>query len=1013
MTSPHNPRPRPASLLAVLVGLLVLATGSLPVAAAEPVPAAEPERGFLPSIHYQDARAHAGDRITFQPGDRVEVGYAPRGGDTWQVGGELPRALPAGHVTGDAMALAPQGSVWADSAPRAVTVPAPGAAGPTPMAARGLLRQVFGFLPYWELSDSSTTLNYDVLSTIAYFSVGADSSGNLLKRNPDGSVTTGWGGWTSQRMTEVITAAHRKRTRVVLTLTMFAWTTGQRERQAALLGNPTARRNLARQAAAAVRDRGADGINLDFEPLALGYEAEFTALVRTMRAELDRIAPGYQLTFDTMGWIGNYPIEDLVAPGAADAIFIMGYDYRTAGTSPVGSIAPLGGPKYDIVDTIRAYTARVPASKLILGVPYYGRAWSTSSSRLNASNISGSKYGHSAAVVYANAMPLLAQHGRRWDRREKVAWTVYRKRTCSSAGCFTSWRQLYVDDATALRAKYDTVIRYGLRGAGMWALGYDDTRPELYQALAQKFLHDTAGPVAGIQTLNLAQREEAFAVRWSAYDISGVASYDVQVSRDGGAWANWRLATTRTSELYLGEHGHGYAFRARARDRKGNVGAWNVVAVWQASPALAVGGFGRVDVDGLAMRTGPSTGATKVGEFQAYQRVQVVDGPVNADGFSWWRVAGPITEWRPVTPLQDPVWVAEGPSGGRYLTGARAPHTTSVDAVVRGVTFGDAGRASLGAAGAGHRTFSPNGDGIRDTIRLRWTNSTALDRLELRAVRSDGTVAGATTLTQRGAGAQSVDFDGRLGGSTLSDGRYLLMLVGNLGGSTLVAPGRSVTATILATYGVTVDTVAPVVSTASASALILSPNGDRRFDSITFRLAATGATGWSFTAHQLVDGVPGAAVRSMTGSGPALARWYGRGDDGSVAPNGRYRVTLRARDTAGNAAGRSWDVTLDTRRPSATLAAVPPTITPNGDGRSDATRLRWSSDETVSGRLRVMRGTTTFRAWTITARTAGSITWGGRDGRGRLLPDGTYTIRLDLLDRAGNPRTTTTRVVIR
>ena len=55
----------------------------------------------------------------------------------------------------------------------------------------------------------------------------------------------------------------------------------------------------------------------------------------------------------------------------------MGYDYRSSGSSPVGSIAPIGGAAYDITDTVKAYTARVPASKLILGVPYYGRAWST------------------------------------------------------------------------------------------------------------------------------------------------------------------------------------------------------------------------------------------------------------------------------------------------------------------------------------------------------------------------------------------------------------------------------------------------------------------------------------------------------------------------------------------------------------------------------------------------------------------------------------------------------------
>ena len=81
----------------------------------------------------------------------------------------------------------------------------------------------------------------------------------------------------------------------------------------------------------------------------------------------------------------------------------MGYDYRTAGSSPVGSLAPIGGPAYDIGDTVAAFLARVPASKVILGVPYYGRAWSTATASLHARNISGTKYGASVAIPYATA----------------------------------------------------------------------------------------------------------------------------------------------------------------------------------------------------------------------------------------------------------------------------------------------------------------------------------------------------------------------------------------------------------------------------------------------------------------------------------------------------------------------------------------------------------------------------------------------------------------------------------
>ena len=309
-------------------------------------------------------------------------------------------------------------------------------------------------------------------------------------------------------MTSIINAAHTKGTRVVLTISVFAWTSGQATLQGQLLGSPTARLNLAKQAAAAVRARGADGINLDFEPIASGYADEFTAFVRTVRAELDKQAPGYQLTFDTTGYIGNYPIEAATAPGGADAIFIMGYDYRTAGTSYAGSIDPLSGPAYDLQDTINAYAARVSPSKLILGVPWYGRAWSTVSDQVNAKNQSGTKYGSSNTVVLDTALDYSKQYGRRWDTREQSTWVAYQRQNCSSTyGCVTSWRQLYFDDGPAVKARYDMINRMGLRGAGIWALGYDADRIEMRQAIAEKFLNDTTAPLAGIKALAPSQTE--------------------------------------------------------------------------------------------------------------------------------------------------------------------------------------------------------------------------------------------------------------------------------------------------------------------------------------------------------------------------------------------------------------------------------------------------------------------------------------------------------------------------
>ena len=441
----------------------------------------------------------------------------------------------------------------------------------------GLRKEVFGFLPYWEVSDSSLQLDYAKLSTIAFFGVGASATGGLEKTTSSGSTTVGWNGWTSARMTQIINDAHRNNTRVVLTVQSFAWSTAGANKQKALLGSSGAQAALARNIVAAIRDRGADGVNLDFEPIAPGYAEAFTSLVRSVRAELDNVRKGYQLTFDTTGSIGNYPIEAATASGGADAILIMGYDYRQAGSSTAGSIAPLRrSPGYDILETLEAYTDRVPASKLILGVPWYGRAWSTATDDLRSTTTTGTKYGASSSVTYSSAVGYLADHGRRYDAAEQVAWTAYQRENCSSTyGCVTGWRQLYVDDAEAMRAKYDLVNQYGLRGAGIWALGYDGTRGELWTAIRDRFVTDSNPPRVGVNLLAGTQATESFSVAWTSDDDFGVRSHDVEVSIDGGAWARWLSGTGRTSANYVGARGHAFAFRVRARDFKGNVSGWS------------------------------------------------------------------------------------------------------------------------------------------------------------------------------------------------------------------------------------------------------------------------------------------------------------------------------------------------------------------------------------------------------------------------------------------------------
>ena len=1044
-----------------------------PPAAAPPAdPAAPPEQ--QPSVAYLEAMAHEDDEIVFEPGGPVEVGFTPRATDRWPIDGRAPAALPPGRATGRQMAASPNGSTWADltvgrdgrhdgkpsaSDPDATQAPdassgpddpaptdapadeSPAPEDPTPApvdapadspatpatgasmaspeapgfdlaAAAGLRRQVFGFLPYWEVSGASTKLNYDVLSTIAYFSVGATAKGDLKKKDADGTATTGWGGWTSSAMTKVITAAHERGTRVVLTVSVFAWTSKQAETQRAILGSATARQNLARQAAAAVRDRGADGVNLDFEPLAAGYADEFTAFLKTMRSELNRVRSGYQLTYDTTGSIGNYPLEASVGSGAADAIFIMGYDYRTSSSGTAGSIDPLSGPKYDLTDTVRAYSARVSPSRLILGLPWYGRAWSTTSDAVRADSQSGAKYGYSTAVNYESVTDLVAKHGRRWDSAEQSPYVAYRRENCTSTyGCVTSWRQVYYDDEASLKLRLGMVNDYGLRGAGVWALGYDGGHAELYRAFAESFLVDKSAPQSGVELLSSVQPDEGFVVEWAAKDTSSVVSYDVQVSANGGAWSTWLAGTKATSDVWPGRHGVGYAFRVRARDSKGNTGTYNTVAVYDATPSLAKGGFGRVVTDGLSYRTGPDTSAARLGTLDAGTIVAVTAGPVSRDGFTWFEVTQPIREWNPVSFVERGVWVAASSSTATHVSAYRAPNSTRVDAGLAGLDFGTGASALGGGATAlAARAFSPDGDGSEDALRLRWTNTRAMDELQLKVFRTDGTLVGSVAVPARATGARTWDWNGRADGSRVADGRYVLQLVGVSGSRTYRAPSaRPVTSTQVARYAVTVDTQDPPVASATASTTLISPNADGVLDATRLALTATGATRW--TAR--VTSAAGTLVRSASGSGAtATLAWAGTNQDGARVADGRYTVTLAAYDAAGNAGSRAWTITVDTAGPVITPKASPASFSPNGDGSADSTTLSWTAGEAGTGTARIYRGTTLVRSWSVAARTTWSTTWNGRTAGGTAVGDGTYTFKVSLKDAAGNRRSASTKVVV-
>ncbi len=342
-------------------------------------------------------------------------------------------------------------------------------------------REVFGFLPYWELPQASS-VDMDTLTTLAWFGVEADRDGRLIREDADGQPTRGWAGWTSDEFAAVRERAQAAGVRIVLTVERFAWTTPGKRATKRLLSDPEARATLVVEIVEAITTAGAAGVNLDFEPLPRQVRGEFVRLVRELRRALDAVDPALQLTFDLTPDVASFPLRKLVAEGAADAAVLMAYEYRTPGSKVAGSVAPLRDPDaLDVRGSVKRALEKAPADKIILAMPWYGRAWSTRTAEPGSRTRAGERYLDSSTAFYRVSIPRAASAGREWDAVQGSAWSVYRSRACDS--CPESWRQLWYDDVDSVLAKVGLARRKGLRGVGIWALGYEGEQPELWSAL--------------------------------------------------------------------------------------------------------------------------------------------------------------------------------------------------------------------------------------------------------------------------------------------------------------------------------------------------------------------------------------------------------------------------------------------------------------------------------------------------------------------------------------------------
>ncbi len=340
---------------------------------------------------------------------------------------------------------------------------------------------VTGWVPYWATSTATSTVtaNADLMSEVSPFWFSLKSASRALDQYSQSNSTP---------MAVQTNALRAAGVQVIPTITDG---TGKLV-LAGILADPVKSATLIATLTTLVLANNFDGIDLDWEGFAFvdgtstwsSTQPNWTAFVKQLSVSLH--AQGKLLSVTTpelrdptTGKRG-YWVYDWAGIGSSiDRLRIMTYDYSVSSAGPIGPIT--------WVEAAAKYAASlIPASKIWIGVPAYGRDWVVSLTgvcpvgvdiKAPANGTAGSR----AAFVVKDAQALAASYGATatWNATYGENTFNYSKVysgagvTGATTSC-TAQRTVWYQDPRGVQLRAALVGKYRLGGIAFWSFGSED-----------------------------------------------------------------------------------------------------------------------------------------------------------------------------------------------------------------------------------------------------------------------------------------------------------------------------------------------------------------------------------------------------------------------------------------------------------------------------------------------------------------------------------------------------------
>ncbi len=335
--------------------------------------------------------------------------------------------------------------------------------------------EVYTWYPYW-MGDVWKSYDLDLISTISFFSYNIDpKTGNYM--NP--AQIKQW------RETDLLDSAKKHNTKVLLSLALEG-----EGNHLEYLNNEASWNTTIDSIAVLLKERDADGIEIEFMDIPLEMDTKFLRFVASLKENLEYrfITKKMTLSLVIPAAPDKFPFDLKKLDESVDLFIVKGLDYHEE-DGTVAAVAPLrnetaGGPSLET--TLLTYLARgLNPEKSILALPLYGSQWSgtfdpeegfyTTNFERKVTLSEVSRVFQSKDSVY-NITPTL----------DETTMTNYFFLEFQDNTSIEGW----YDDSLTLSKKMDLALVNKFKGVGLWALGYDLGKNEVWEVVAKKFTGD-------------------------------------------------------------------------------------------------------------------------------------------------------------------------------------------------------------------------------------------------------------------------------------------------------------------------------------------------------------------------------------------------------------------------------------------------------------------------------------------------------------------------------------------